>query len=173
MSSGKIDRFLRIAIGLLMGVFVYVLYASIHERVVGVGDTAPDFTITATNGRTMSPTNFGGRLLVLNFWATWCPPCVQETPSLDQFQRALAGSGVVVFGISVDKDQNAYRSFLQRAQVSFLTARDPDNRINADFGTFKFPETYVINTKGDVVRKYIGPVNWADERVISDIRSLL
>ncbi len=173
MNSGKIDRILRVGIGLLMGVFVYVLYASIHERLIGVGDPAPDFAITAENGRTISPTNFGGRLLVLNFWATWCPPCVEETPSLDQFQRDLAGSGVVVLGISVDKDMNAYRAFLAKTRVSFLTARDPENRINADFGTFKYPETYVINEKGTVVRKFIGPVNWTDERMISDIKSLL
>ena len=173
MSSGKTDRILRLAIGLLMGVFVYVLYASIHERLIGVGDNAPDFSITAENGRAMSPTNFGGRLLVLNFWATWCPPCIEETPSLDQFQRAMAGSGVVVLGVSVDKDEKAYRAFLNRTNVSFLTARDPENKINAEFGTFKYPETYVINEKGNVVRKFIGPVNWTDERMLSDIKSLL
>jgi cytochrome c biogenesis protein CcmG/thiol:disulfide interchange protein DsbE len=173
MRIGKIDRILRVAIGLLMGVFVYVLYASIHERLVGVGDTAPDFTITADNGRPISPANFGGRLLVVNFWATWCPPCVEETPSLDQFSRALSGSGVVVLGISVDKDEKAYRAFVNRTRVSFLTARDPENKINADFGTFKYPETYIINEKGSVVRKFIGPVNWTDERMISDIKSLL
>jgi peroxiredoxin len=173
MSSAKTDRILRVAIGLLMGLFVYVLYASIHERLIGVGDSAPNFTIMADNGRPMSPASFGGRLLVLNFWATWCPPCVEETPSLNQFQREMAGSGVVVLGISVDKDEKAYRAFLNRAKVSFLTARDPENRINADFGTFKYPESYVINEKGTVVRKFIGPVNWTDERMINDIKSLL
>lgn len=173
MASGKVDRILRVLIGLLMGVFVYVLYASMHEHIVVVGDAAPDFTVTTESGRSISPTNFGGRLLVLNFWATWCPPCVQETPSLDQFQRAFAGSGVVVLGVSVDKDEKAYRAFLQRTGVSFQTARDPQNKINADYGTFKYPETYIINDKGKVVQKIIGPENWTDARMLDYVKSLL
>ena len=89
---------------------MFVLYASIHERVIGVGDTAPDFSITTDNGRSVSAANFGGKLLVLNFWATWCPPCIEEIPSLDQFAKEMANSGVVVLGVSVDKDEKVYQS---------------------------------------------------------------
>jgi hypothetical protein len=70
MQSVKIDRFLRLGIGVLAAVLVYVIYAGIHQRVVEAGDTAPDFTITADNGRTVSLSNFGGKLLVLNYWAS-------------------------------------------------------------------------------------------------------
>jgi len=173
MHSVKTDRLLKGSIGLLLVVLVFSIYGSLREKVVGVGDSAPDFSITADNGRTITPSSFGGKLLVLNFWATWCPPCVEEVPSLNRFHDALANSGVVVLGISVDKDDKAYRSFLSKASVSFLTARDPAAQINADFGTFKYPETYVIDSKGKVVRKFIGPENWDDQRMLSDIRSLL
>jgi peroxiredoxin len=117
--------------------------------------------------------NFGGKLLVLNFWATWCPPCVQEMPSLDQFSREFSKDGVVVLGISVDKDVNAYRKFLSRAQVSFLMARDPEGKINAEYGTFKYPETYLINPQGKVVQKVIGPESWTDPRMTQMVRALL
>ena len=63
--------------------FVGVLYSSIHERIVNVGDSAPNFSIQATNGKAMTRSDFGGKVLVLNFWATWCQPCVQELPSLN------------------------------------------------------------------------------------------
>jgi peroxiredoxin len=173
MPTVKIDRAIRVLIGLLLVALVYVIYAGIHQRVIEVGDTAPDFTITTDNGRTISRSNFGGRLLVLNFWATWCPPCIQEMPSLEQFHNQLAPSGVVVLGISVDKDEKVYRNFLARANVSFLTARDPGSGVNADYGTFKYPETYIIDSSGKVVQKIIGAENWTDERMVSYVKSLL
>jgi cytochrome c biogenesis protein CcmG/thiol:disulfide interchange protein DsbE len=169
----NLERAIQTLIVLLLGVFVYVIFDSFHETVVVVGDSAPDFSITADNGRTITASNFGGKLLVLNFWATWCQPCLQEIPSLDEFQRRFANAGVVVLGVSVDKDEKAYRDFLTRVHVSFLTARDPDNKINADYGTLRFPETYIIDTKGKVVRKIINAQDWMSERMIQDVESLL
>ena len=173
MPTFKLERIIQTTIGLLLCVFVYVIFDSFHERIVVVGDSAPDFSITADNGRTITPSNFGGKLLVLNFWATWCPPCIEELPSLIAFQERFAKSGVVVLGLSVDKDEKAYKDFVTRARLSFLTARDPDNKINAEYGTFKFPETYIIDGRGKVLRKIISGQNWMSERVISDVESLL
>jgi len=110
---------------------------------------------------------------VLNFWATWCPPCIQELPSLDQFQRELANQGVVVLGVSVDKDEKAYKRFLDRAKVSFVTARDPENTINSEYGTFKYPESYIINRDGKVVMKIINATDWTDEKMMNYVKSLL
>lgn len=169
----NINRILQASIVALLGLFVYVIYASIYVRIIDVGDTAPDFSITADNGRTVSLKDFGGKVLVLNFWATWCPPCIDELPSLDQFQRELASSGVVVLGVSVDKDQKAYKRFLQRANVAFMTARDPDNKINAEYGTFVFPESYIINSDGKVVMKIINETNWTDDKMMNFVKTLL
>src|SRR5713101_1521536 len=173
MPTFKLERVIQTTIALLLAVFVYVIFDSFRERLVVVGDTAPDFSITADNGRTLSPTSFGGKLLVLNFWATWCPPCIEELPSLNQFQRRFANSGVVVLGISIDKDEKAYRDFLTRARVSFLTARDADNKINVEYGTLKVPETYIIDSSGKVLRKIISNTDWMSERMIRDVESLL
>ncbi|MGH9660481.1 MAG: TlpA family protein disulfide reductase [Bryobacteraceae bacterium] len=167
------ERLLRGSIGLLLAVFTWVIYDSFHEKLVVVGDDAPDFNITTDSGRKVTARNFGGKLLVLNFWATWCPPCVDEMPSLDAFQRLLAGKGVVVLGISVDKDENEYRKFLQAARVSFLTARDPTNTINLEYGTVKYPETYIIDGAGVVRRKIINSRNWMDPSIVRDVESLL
>ena len=71
----------------------HVLYLSLHDNVVKAGDRAPDFSIQADNGKTITAHDFGGKLLILNFWATWCPPCVDEVPSLNQLQRALGPQG--------------------------------------------------------------------------------
>ena len=119
----KLERIIQTLIALLLSVFVYVIFDSFHEKLVVVGDSTPDFCITTDSGRTVTPASFGGKLLVLNFWATWCPPCIEELPSLNEFQQRYATAGVVVLGISVDTDEKAYRNFLARAHVSFLTAR--------------------------------------------------
>jgi peroxiredoxin len=171
MQSSKTDRLLRGGIVLLSAVLVYFIYSGIHERVVVAGDAAPEFTIKADNGRTVSLPNFGGKLLVLNFWATWCPPCVQETPSLSQFAATYANKGVVVLGVSVDKDEKAYRAFLQKFKPAFLYARE--FKLHEDYGTFMYPETYIIDSKGKVLHKLAEPVDWMDPRMTQLIDSLL
>ncbi len=176
MQRVKTDRILQTIIAVFLAAFIFLVAQSFQEeevKVVAVGDTAPDFEIRTDSGRSVSNSNFGGRLLVLNFWATWCPPCVEELPSLNEFQKRLAGSGVVVVGVSVDNDAKAYQAFLDRAKVSFETARDPSKKISAGYGTFKFPETYIINSSGKVVEKIIGATNWTDEKMLNSVKSLL
>lgn len=171
MHSVKTDRYLRLGIGLLLIALVYVIYASIHERIVVAGDEAPEFTLAADSGRTVSVPNFGGKLLVLNFWASWCPPCVQETPSLSRFATDYAGKGVVVMAVSVDKDEKAYRNFLQKFRPAFLTTRD--FKVHEDYGTFMYPETYLIDSRGKVVRKIAEGADWNDPQLRQYIDSLL
>jgi thiol-disulfide isomerase/thioredoxin len=171
MQNRTIDRTLRLGIGFFLIAFIYVIYAAIHERVVVAGDTAPEFRITADNGKTVTVPNFGGKLLVLNFWATWCPPCVQETPSLSQFAAQYADKGVVVLGVSVDKDEKAYKAFLQRFKPDFLTARD--TKIHEDYGTFMYPETYFIDANGKVLKKIAEPADWMDPQITQYVSSLL
>jgi cytochrome c biogenesis protein CcmG/thiol:disulfide interchange protein DsbE len=171
MRSVKTETILRAAIGLLVVALVFVIYAGIHERIVVAGDTAPEFTLAADNGRTVSVPSFGGKLLILNFWASWCTPCVQETPSLSRFAQAYAAKGVVVMGVSVDKDEKAYRAFLQRFNPAFLTARD--SKIHEDYGTFMYPETYIIDAKGRVLKKLAEPEDWMAPRITQYIDSLL
>ncbi|HEX3748609.1 MAG TPA: TlpA disulfide reductase family protein [Bryobacteraceae bacterium] len=171
MRSVKIDRFLRLGIGLLAVVLVYVLYAAIHQRVVEAGDTAPDFSITADNGRTVTLPNFGGKVLLLNFWASWCGPCAEETPSLSQLAKDYASKGVVVLGVSVDKDPQAYQRFLQKYSPAFLTVRDL--KLHEEYGTFMYPETYIIDAKGHVALKIAEPADWMNPNLTKIIDSLL
>jgi cytochrome c biogenesis protein CcmG/thiol:disulfide interchange protein DsbE len=171
MHSVRIDRMLRVSILVLAAVLVYVIYAGIHERVVVAGDSAPEFTIATDSGRTVSIPSFGGKILVLNFWASWCPPCVEETPSMSRFAEQYAGKGVVVLGVSVDKDEKAYRAFLQKYKPAFLTAREL--KTHEDYGTFMYPETYIIDTNGKVLRKYAEEVDWLAPDTLQYFNSLL
>jgi cytochrome c biogenesis protein CcmG, thiol:disulfide interchange protein DsbE len=158
---------------ILFAGFVFTVKDMFVQRVIETGDRAPAFSITTESGQKMTQTEFGGKVLVLNFWATWCPPCVEEMPSLNEFARSMNGSGVVVLGVSIDRNERAYRSFLERNQLALAVARDPEENISSSYGTFKWPETYVIDRSGKVVQKYIGPRDWTDPKIVDSIKSLL
>jgi peroxiredoxin len=171
MRTVKTDHLLKIAIVALAAVLVYTIYDAIFERVVGQGDSAPAFSVVADNGVAVGVPNFGGKVLVLNFWATWCPPCVEETPSLSQFAAAFKDRGVVVLALSVDRDEKAYRAFLDKYKPAFLTARD--FHVHADYGTFMYPETYIIDGRGTVRMKIAEGADWNDPRLAQFVGSLL
>jgi peroxiredoxin len=173
MAAVKTERILQTAMVLGLGLLVWFTAGMFREKVVVAGDRAPDFEIRTDDGRTLTRSDFGGKLLVLHFWATWCPPCVREFPSLSAFQKQFAGQGVVVVGVSVDQNAKAYHDFLKRMNVSFATARDPEARISANYGTFQFPETYIINQDGKVVEKVISNADWTDPERVSVIKALL
>jgi cytochrome c biogenesis protein CcmG, thiol:disulfide interchange protein DsbE len=169
----KANRILEAALGVMLCLFVVALYLSLHDNVVKAGDTAPEFSIRTDSGKTVTPRDFGGKLLIVNFWATWCQPCVQEVPSLDQLQRELGPKGLVVLGVSVDKDENAYKEFLDRFRVSYLTTRDPGQVINTKYGTIQYPESYLIDRSGKVVEKVVGEANWSSEQMLQHVQSML
>src|SRR5580698_8824353 len=134
MPKPKIDRLIRIAICALTVALVYAIYSGIHQRVVIAGDSALSFTITTDNGAVVALPKFNGKLLVLNFWASWCPPCVQETPSLSQLASEFGPKGLVVLAVSVDRDEKAYSAFLQKFHPAFLTVRD--SKLHEQYGTY-------------------------------------
>jgi cytochrome c biogenesis protein CcmG, thiol:disulfide interchange protein DsbE len=129
-----------------------------------IGSNAPDFTVQDTQNK-ITLSQFRGQVVVLNFWATWCPPCVEEMPSLVEMQRRLKTKGVTVVAVSMDVDENAYKRFLKDHGVNLLTVRDPDQKSNALYGTFKFPETYIIDRNGVMRRKFIGAVDWTEPEI--------
>jgi cytochrome c biogenesis protein CcmG/thiol:disulfide interchange protein DsbE len=180
MNRNRIDLAIKAATGVLLVLLAFVIVYSVQDHVVGVGDSAPNFKVKTESGAVLSPKDFGGRLLVLNFWASWCAPCVQEIPSLNQFQKQFASQGVVVLGVNVDSKADLYRNMLQRFQVSFQTVRDPQENISYRYGTYKVPESYIIDRNGKVLQKYAGlpEVNgewklWTDPEIVSYVRSLL
>ena len=136
-----------------------------------IGSNAPDFTVQDSD-RTVALNQFRGQIVVLNFWATWCPPCVEEMPSLVQMQRRMRAKGVTVVAVSIDVDENAYRQFLKEHGVDLLTVRDPAQKTPELYGTHGWPETFIIDRKGVMRRKFIGPVDWTEPEITDFLSKL-
>jgi cytochrome c biogenesis protein CcmG/thiol:disulfide interchange protein DsbE len=136
-----------------------------------VGLPAPDFTVHDSD-RTVALSQLKGQIVVLNFWATWCLPCVEEIPSLVQMQQLMKSKGVTVLAVSIDADESNYRRFLKDHGVNLLTVRDPDQKASGLYGTIKFPETYIIDRNGVIRRKFIGAVDWTGPEVVDFLNKL-
>ena len=136
-----------------------------------IGSAAPDFSVQDSE-RKVALGQFHGQIVVLNFWATWCAPCVEEVPSLVEMQRRMRAKGVTVLAVSIDVDESAYRRFVRDHNVNLLTVRDPNQRISKLYGTFGWPETYIIDRSGVMRRKFIGPVDWTDPEITDFLSKL-
>jgi cytochrome c biogenesis protein CcmG, thiol:disulfide interchange protein DsbE len=136
-----------------------------------VGKVAPDFSVQDSDHK-VSLSDFHGKIVVLNFWATFCPPCVDEMPSLVQMDQRLKDKGIAVLGISIDVDADAYHRFLKDYKVGFVTVRDPDQKSATLYGTHGWPETYIIDRNGIVRRKFIGPVDWSQPEIVEFLTKL-
>jgi peroxiredoxin len=153
--------------------FLAVLLAGCYRgsRPPRIGTAAPDFTVQDAD-RTVTLRDLHGKVVVLNFWATWCAPCVEEMPSLVQLQQRFKDKGLSVVGVSIDVDGDAYRKFLKDYKIDFVTVRDPDQKTSSLYGTFKWPETYIIDRDGIVRRKFIGPVEWSQPEIVDFLSKL-
>jgi cytochrome c biogenesis protein CcmG, thiol:disulfide interchange protein DsbE len=141
------------------------------SRPARIGSNAPDFTVQDSDHK-VTLSEFHGQVVVLNFWATWCPPCVEETPSLVQMQARLKTKGVVVLAVSIDDDDGAYHKFLKEYGVNMVTVRDEARKASSLYGTFGWPESYVIDRQGVIRRKFIGAVDWSSPEVTDYLSKL-
>ena len=138
-------------------------------RPSNIGKAAPQFAIS-DGTQTVDLSRLHGKVVVLNLWATWCAPCVEELPSLLDLQKRMPELAVV--GVSTDQDEQIYRAFLVKHHVDLLTVRDADQRINALYGTVLIPETYIIDRNGVIRRKFVGAQDWTGPEITDYLRKL-
>jgi peroxiredoxin len=142
------------------------------DRIPKEGDRAPSFSITTDRGKRIPSDGPAGGLLVLNFWETSCVPCVAELPSLSAFADKYRSKQVVVVAVSGDEDPHKYTQFLCDHRIVVDTYRDPARRISKSFGTFMFPETYIVQD-GRIIRKVVGGIDWMNDDILSFIQKRL
>jgi cytochrome c biogenesis protein CcmG/thiol:disulfide interchange protein DsbE len=133
------------------------------------GKAAPDFTVSDGTS-TVHLASYRGRVVLVNFWATWCAPCVHEMPELLQLHHDMPS--LVILAVSVDEDPDAYSRFLVERHVDLITVRDPSESAAKLFHTEQWPETYIIDRQGIIRRKVISDPDWSNPEIRTYLNSL-
>jgi thiol-disulfide isomerase/thioredoxin len=159
------------------GLFAYLVRDSLRPYTGPVGfspASAKTMKVRLPGGGTRDIAKPQGKLFVLHFWATWCPPCVEELPGLLAYAREIRNDpSIELLAVSVDDDFQTVDAWLKQRGASDLPiALDPDKKIAHRMGTEKFPETYILSAKGDVLGVVRGPVDWASKEIRAQIDDL-
>jgi peroxiredoxin len=130
------------------------------------GEAAPDFTFKDQIGKERSLSQLRGKVVLVNFWATWCPPCLDEMPSMQQLKQRMANQPFEMLALSVDDSWEPVNRFMKQHGFGLPVYADFDKRISTLYGTHMWPETYIVDKKGKIAYKVIGPKDWTSAEVL-------
>ena len=162
-----------IAIAVALAAVVAVTTAPRTPPPLGRGGDAPPFDLPSLAGTRVSLVALRGRVVLVNFWATWCKPCEDEMPAMGRLYESLRGDGFELLAISVDEPGEHVREFVERLAIQFPVLIDPDKRVAELYQTYRFPESFLVDRDGTIVERYIGPKEWDAGAYVGRIRRLL
>jgi peroxiredoxin len=138
------------------------------------GSPAPDFTLPLVGGGEVRLADLRGKLVLVNFWATWCPPCVAEMPSMERLYAQLQKSGLEILAINAEADGlTMLPDYLKKHPHTFPVPVDTEGNVQELYGVFRFPESFIIGRDGKVVDHIIGGRDWSEKQAIDHFKSLL
>ena len=135
---------------------------------------APDFTFPDLNGRNISLSDYKGKVVLLNIWATWCPPCVYEMPSMEKLYKEFKGENFEILAVSIDTGgKDIVAPFMKKYKLTFPALLDPKGTIKTLYGVTGVPESYIIDKQGIIIGKIIGARDWATPEIFSFFHNLI
>ena len=134
---------------------------------------APDFTLKDVQGSNVSLSSLKGKVVLLNFWASWCPPCKAEMPSMNTLYKEIRAKGFEIVAVSTDNSLSPIKEFLAKSRVDFTVLFDEKKAVSREYKVFSMPTTFLIDRKGFIVEKYYGEYDWTDPEVKKQINKLL
>lgn len=166
-----------IGIVLMVGAVYFSSTSSIQSpapvQSVVAGDVAPDFMLEDVAGNKVSLSSLRGKIVLVNFWATWCPPCREEMPSMEKLNAVMAGEDFVMLAINAEADgRTVVPEFLAKTPYTFPILYDDKGVVQKLYGVYKFPESFIIGKDGVVAEKIIGPLDWASPKTITYFKNL-
>ena len=158
---------------LLIGIGAYIYSNLPATSTVVAGSVAPDFQLEDTQGNKVRLSELRGKVVMVNFWATWCPPCKEEMPSMERLNKIMAAEDFVM--LAVNTEQNGHSivpAFLKNNPHDFTVLYDDKGTVQQQYGVYKFPESFVIGKDGIVDQKVIGQIDWASPKTIAYFKAL-
>ncbi len=153
------------------GAYIYANMPS--TTAVVAGDVAPDFTLQDTKGNKVTLSSLRGKVVLVNFWATWCPPCIEEMPSMERLHKYMAEEDFVMLAINTEQNgRTVVPEFLKKSPYTFPILYDDKSVAQQQYGVYKFPESFIVGKDGTVVEKIIGPLDWSSSKTVAYLKSL-
>ncbi|NQU17047.1 MAG: TlpA family protein disulfide reductase [Candidatus Saganbacteria bacterium] len=134
---------------------------------------APEFTLTDLEGNSVALSSFKGKVVFLNFWATWCPPCRAEMPSMQKLNDLMKEKDFVILAVDVGERKAGVSSFVLKNKYTFKVLLDSDHEVSTDYKVAGIPTTLILNKEGKIVLREVGSRNWATADIIAKIEELL
>lgn len=158
--------------GMLITVIVVTWYAlPAAPAQIKEGSIAPDFLLKDLKGIEKSLPK--GQVVLLNFWATWCPPCRKEMPSMVSLYQKLKDHGLKIVAVSVDRSLDDLTGFVREYSIPFEVLHDAKTEVSHRYGVYRYPETFLIDRSGKVHSHLVGAVDWMDPKVYQVIQAML
>jgi peroxiredoxin len=164
-----------------LALLLVFVYGFLTREGTDSNDTAPrlgkpiaDFTLPDLQGRPIQLAALRGKVVFINVWATWCPPCVEEMPTIQQLYERLHSRGLEVLAVSLDAlGAQVVAPFVQSRSLSFPTLLDPKNLVQRLYRTAGVPESFIVDKRGILVDKVVGPRDWAHPQLLAQFERLL
>lgn len=133
---------------------------------------APDFQLNNINGEPLSLSDFKGQVILLNFWASWCGPCISEMPSIETLYKETKDSDIKIIAVNIGESVETAGNFIKDKGYTFETLFDPDNKIATLYGVRSIPTTYIIDKNGNIVAGKLGAYEWDNDKLKNILQEL-
>jgi len=132
-----------------------------------------NFTLPLLSGGNTSLSEYKGKIVLLNFWATWCPPCRAEMPSMETLYRRFNNQGLEILAVDIGENANTVRTFIQNNKYTFPVLLDRNSRVSGAYGIAAIPTSYILDREGKIIAKVVGSIHWDTREAIAAFEALL